>query len=364
MRDTRPRILSVFATFAVGGPQMRFAALANHFGHEFRHEVIAMDGNLAARARLSPDLDLHFPDPHLVKGDTRGNLRRIRAFLRHEKPDLLVTNNWGSIEWAMANAVSPLVRHIHIEDGFGPEERTQQLPRRVWTRRMVLRRTPVILPSHVLFTIARDVWKLPQRHLSHIPNGIDLTRFQPAAGSAGGVPVIGTVAAMRAEKNIGRLLDAVRLLPEHLPARLVVVGDGPMLPELRARAEALGLTARVDFTGHRDDPSGSLAGFDIFALSSDTEQMPISVLEAMACALPIAATDVGDVARMVSPENRPCVAGNSAETLAASLSTLLADPTARMRIGQANRRKAESDYSDTAMFAAYRRAFLAKAPHH
>ena len=353
------RILSVFATFAVGGPQVRFAALANHFGDAFRHDVIAMDGNLAARQRLSPSLDVGFPDPGLTKGDTRGNIRRIRAFLRRETPDLLVTNNWGSIEWAIANSVAPLVRHIHIEDGFGPEERSRQLPRRIWTRRLVLRRSQVILPSHLLLGIARDVWRLPQRNLLYIPNGIDLSRFSAAAGNADGVAVIGTVAAMRAEKNIGRLLDAFSLLPDRLPARLVIVGDGPMLPELRDRAEQLGIADRVSFTGHRDNPAETLATFDIFALSSDTEQMPISVLEAMASALPIAATEVGDVARMVCPANLEYVVDTTPQALANAVIGLLADPALRRRIGEENRLRAERDFADTTMFAAYRAAFLA-----
>ncbi len=360
------RILSVFATFAVGGPQVRFAALANHFGDEFRHDVIAMDGNLAARERLAPGLDLRFPDAGLIKGDTLGNIRRIRAFLRREKPDLLVTNNWGSIEWALANAIRPLVRHIHIEDGFGPEERARQIPRRVWTRRLVLRRSRVILPSQVLLGIARDVWRLPERNLLNIPNGIDIARFPPASGSKAsgsrdGVAVIGTVAAMRAEKNIGRLLEAFHLLPDDLPARLVIVGDGPMLPELRNRAVELGIADRVSFTGHRDNPVEALAAFDIFALSSDTEQMPISLLEAMASALPIAATAVGDVARMVCSANLDYVVRPTSDALADSLARLLADPGMRRRIGDENRLRAERDFSDLAMFTAYRAAFQASS---
>ena len=124
-----PLLLHVFSTFAPGGPQVRFAAIANHFGRRWRHAVVAMDGNTACRERLDPGLDVSFLESGAVKGDTLGNIRRFRAALRAMRPAALVTSNWGSIEWAMANAL-PLVRHVHLEDGFGPEERDRQLPRR------------------------------------------------------------------------------------------------------------------------------------------------------------------------------------------------------------------------------------------
>src|SRR5580658_5051511 len=96
-------VLSVFATFAVGGPQVRFAALANRYGARYRHLIVAMDGNDACRERLSPSLDVSCPVVPIRKGATLANLRAFRGFLRERRPDVLVTNNWGSIEWAMAN---------------------------------------------------------------------------------------------------------------------------------------------------------------------------------------------------------------------------------------------------------------------
>ncbi len=356
---TRPHLLHVFSTFAIGGPQMRFVALANHFGAAYRHTLIAMDGNTACRARLAPGLDVALPDNPLRKGETLANLGRIMATLRALRPDLLVTSNWGTIEWAMANALAR-IPHLHMEDGFGPEERARQIPRRVWLRRLFLRRATVMLPSQTLLRIATAQWRLPARHLRYVPNGIDLARFAPGprgippwgdGGGPVGGPVVGTVAALRAEKNLSRLLAAFAAVPP--PARLVIVGDGPERAALAAQAAALGLAARVHFTGAIDDTAPVYRFFDVFALSSDTEQMPLSVLEAMASGLSVAATDVGDVRAMLSPANAAFVVEPSETALAGAITRLLADPAARAAIGAANRARAEQVFDQRAMFRAY-----------
>ena len=198
-----------------------------------------------------------------------------------------------------------IARHVHIEDGFGPEERDRQTPRRVLIRRLVLARSTVVLPSRNLQRIATTIWRLPPARVRYIPNGIDLERFAAARTrrrAANTPPVIGTVAALRAEKNLARLLRAFAAVDQ--PARLVIVGDGPERPALEAWRASLGLAERVEFAGHIDDPAPIYAGFDVFALSSDTEQMPLSVIEAMAAGLPVATTDVGDVRAMLAARTR------------------------------------------------------------
>jgi glycosyltransferase involved in cell wall biosynthesis len=359
-------VLSVFATFAVGGPQVRFAALANRYGPRYRHLIVAMDGNTACRERLSPSLDVNFPAVPIRKGATFANLRVFRRFLRTQRPDVLVTNNWGSIEWAMAN-LPKLVRHVHIEDGFGPEERDHQIRRRVLTRRLALRWSAVALPSQTLTRIATEIWRLAPRHVHTIPNGIDITRFPGthdatvAAAWHGTGPVIATVAALRAEKNLGRLLRAFAVAVRTRPARLVIVGDGPERAGLEALAAALGIAQCVSFLGHSADPAASYPGFDLFALSSDTEQMPIALIEAMAAGLPVAATDVGDVRRMLTEANAPFVVARDDAALAAGLAALLDNPALRGRIGAANRAKAIAAFDQERMFTAYAALFDGEA---
>jgi glycosyltransferase involved in cell wall biosynthesis len=354
--ETTRRILHVFSTFAVGGPQVRFCTLADRLGPAWHHDIVAMDGNLACRERLAPQVSVGFPPVEIRKGDLVGNLRRFHRALRKLRPDLLVTYNWGAIEWAMANLLARRP-HVHIEDGFGPEERDRQIFRRVLTRRLVLRRATVALPSRTLERIATGIWRLP--HVRYLPNGIFLPRFAagPALAWPGDGPVIGTVAALRAEKNLSRLLHALALLRRDHPARLVIVGDGPERPALQALAEALGLAGAVHFAGHMAEPAAAYRGFDLFALSSDTEQMPLSVLEAMAAGLPVAATDVGDVAAMLAEANRPFVTAPDPAALAGAMAALLAAPALRQSVGAANRARAERDYDEAAMVRGYAALF-------
>lgn len=350
----RPLLLSVFPNFDIGGPQVRFINLINHHGTAWRHAIVSINGRRECAERISPDLDVRFPDVTMRRGALLANLRAIRRMLEALAPDVLVTHNWGSIEWVLAN-LSVGIRHVHIEDGFGPEERSVQIGRRVLMRRMALRRSTVILPSLTLVRLAREVWRLPPRRMRYVPNAIDLRRFDPPASRpAATPPCIGAVASMRPEKNLGRLLRAARLLiDEGLVFRLDIVGDGPERARLEALSAELGLAEVVNFTGALQDPSPAYRAFDIFALSSDTEQMPLSVIEAMAMALPVASTRVGDIAHMVAAENLPYLCDPDDHALAAVLRPLLRDAALRRRVGAANRAKAVREFDEQAMFDAY-----------
>jgi len=352
-----PLLMHVFPSFAVGGAQVRFAAVANRFGPRWRHVVVPLDGDAACAARLAPSVPFELlPPPFPPHAGPATRLWHIARLLRQMRPDLLVTSNWGSIEWAAANRAGARRPHLHTEDGFGRDEREHQLRRRVLARRLVLRSSTVVLPSLTLARVARDEWRLPHARL--IPNGINLARFFPDDAIhltlPDGAPIIGTAAALRPEKNLARLLRALAILVrDGTPARLHILGDGPERGRLEALAAELGITDRVRFLGHVEDPAAAYRDMDLFCLSSDTEQMPFSILEAMASGLAVASTDVGDVAAMLAPENQPHVVPLDDAALAAALRPLVRDAALRARLGQANRAKAERDYDQEAMFQAH-----------
>jgi glycosyltransferase involved in cell wall biosynthesis len=274
---------------------------------------------------------------------------------------VLVTYNWGAIEWALADRL-PICPHIHIADGFGPEEANGQLLRRVLTRRIALGPgSRLVVPSQTLKRLALKVWRIPASRMVYIPNGIDTGRFQPAAARAArerlGLPqdrpIVGTLAALRPEKNLGRLIRAFAPLQRELSAHLVIAGEGSERGRLEALVQEQGLADHVRFLGHTPAPETVYPAFDVFALSSDTEQMPYSVLEAMACALPVAAIDVGDVKSMVSERNRCFIVAADDALLSQALLDLLRHPDRASGVGEANRIRVVGHYDIGRMCAAH-----------
>jgi glycosyltransferase involved in cell wall biosynthesis len=158
------------------------------------------------------------------------------------------------------------------------------------------------------------------------------------------------VAALRPEKNIARLLRAFATLNT---GRLVIVGDGPERGTLEVLTRSLGIAERVEFAGHRRDTAKFYARFNIFALTSDTEQMPLAVIEAMASGLPIVSTAVGDVPEMVAVENAPFITPLDDAAFAAALAKLAQDPVVQRVVGEANTVKARRCFDQTAMFTAH-----------
>jgi glycosyltransferase involved in cell wall biosynthesis len=352
-------LLHVFPAFERGGAQLRTTAWINRLGPGFRHGIVSLNGDLSCRNRLDPGVAVEFPAPPTARGGPAGRLLALGAFLRRLAPDVLVTNNWGSIEWVCAGRLLARCRLLHVESGFGSEEAAADFPRRALARRLLLAgRVRVIVPSERLRERALAGWGLDPARVSLVRDGIDCRRFADAADRT---PrplrpfTVGTVAVLREEKRIDLLLEAFARLRRAVPARLIVVGDGPERAGLEARAAALGL-AEVHFTGFVDAVEQAYPWFDAFALSSETEQTPNSVLQAMAAGLPVAATRVGDVAAMLAEENAAWIVPvHDAAALADALARLAADPAARARVGAANRARAFARFDLDAMVAGYRR---------
>lgn len=102
--EQRPRhLLHAFSTFQLGGPQARFVELANALGPMFRHTVVAMDNRFDAGERLHPSVNWAPMTLKVIKGGALANRASFRQVLRSLQPDLLMSYNWGAIEWAAAN---------------------------------------------------------------------------------------------------------------------------------------------------------------------------------------------------------------------------------------------------------------------
>ncbi|MET0375522.1 MAG: glycosyltransferase family 4 protein, partial [Rhizorhabdus sp.] len=207
---------------------------------------------------------------------------------------------------------------------------------------------------------ARKTWKQPSARVHRIANGIDTALYaqKPDPRAIPGLArdpkqvVIGALAGLRAVKDLPLLVRACGGLSGRF--RLVIVGEGPERAAILAAAQAMGIADRLVLPGFLDRPYRFVGAFDIIALSSKSEQFPISVVEGMAAGLPVVSTPVGDVPRMVAAENAPFVTGGDEVLLRDALQALVLDPDLRARVGAANRAKALADYDERVMIARYR----------
>lgn len=215
----------------------------------------------------------------------------------------------------------------------------------------------VVANSDGLAALARRF--APEVPVTVVPNGVDATLFTPVAENrkhTDGPLRLLVVGRLVRQKGVDCLLDAMARLPDPAVVALTVVGDGPARPELEAQAARLGLSGRVAFVGWRgrDELPGLYQTADVFVLPSRDEGMPNVVLEAMACGLPVVATDIpGSRDLVVDGETGVLMAVDDTAALHAALAQLAADPQARQRMGTAGRQRVAEHFSWGAVAAAY-----------
>lgn len=371
--------LHIFPGFAVGGAQMRAVRLIEALGDGYRHGLVSLSGADAGLALMADSRAVEWIAPPPQAGSL-ATTRALAGLLRERRPDLVLTYNWGALDGVLACRFSGRRALVHHEDGFGPDEVVRRHGRRNLMRRIALRGAhQVAVPSQVLQTIARVEWRLPERLIELIPNGVDTARFAPLGHATDTGPderasvrselgidpsafVVVTVGGLRPEKRPDRVLETLTHLPSDVHA--ILVGTGSELEALERRAAESDLAGRVHLVGTRPDPAPLLRAADAFCLPSDTEQMPIAMVEAMAAGLPVVATDVGDVRAILPDEQQDRVVppgAGAAAGLAAELRALKDDRQGREALGRANRTRVEARYTEAGMVARYDALYRAAA---
>ena len=355
------RLLHLHSSFSLGGKEARAVRLMNLMGPRARHTILsAVPDAMGARDAIDPAIDVEFPaDAPPLHG--KPGLARYRDLAHYmQQFDLVLSYNWGSMDGVMAHRIFAPFRDlpplIHHEDGFNEDESVRRNWKRNGFRRLALPTAEsLVVPSTLLERIAADEWRVRRSVL--IRNGIDVEAYEgkpsvaiPGLERRDGEVVIGTVAGLRKVKDLPRLVRAVATLPSNV--RLVIVGEGPERSAIAAEADSYGIADRLVMPGFMAEPARWIGHFDLLALSSQSEQAPIAVIEAMAAGLPVVSPDVGDVAEMVAPDNRHFIAADE-HGFRAALAELTADGDLRARIGAANRRVAAERFDESTMVAAY-----------
>jgi glycosyltransferase involved in cell wall biosynthesis len=281
------------------------------------------------RRPVRPDRDLHA-------------FFELTAALREFRPDLVSTHT-AKAGWIGRAASAMLgVPVIHTPHGLPVGDRMPgvqgllfQAAERMagrWARAIIC-----VCEQERNLALAHRI--APARKLLVVPNGVrDIAaELRAEPGMRPARVAIVSVARFEAPKDHATLLRALALVPD-LDWELELIGDGPLQPACRALAARLGIAGRIRFSGYSRHVAAALAHAQIFALSSRSEALPRSVLEAMRAGLPVVATSVGGLSELVDNGiNGVLVPRGDARALSAALARLIADASARLQLGAAAR---------------------------
>lgn len=288
-------------------------------------------------------------DPTLVAKLARG-FRRLEADVVHTHNPLPLI--YGAPAARLARAAA-----IHTKHGINPGGRGHRLLRRAAAQLT----HAFVAVSDTTEQQAREQHDAPAKKIHTIANGIRLDRYHPDpdARSAtrkelglGDAWVVGTVGRLDNFKNQGLLVRAMAPLLSSA-VRLVIVGDGPARADVEAEVAKLREPKWVVLTGRRMDVPRIIPAFDVFALSSKSEGLPLVVPEAMAAGLPIVTTAVGGLPSVVDEGKTGMLVPVDEDALRAALKKLVDDRALAKQMGETARRTALERYSADRMVDAY-----------
>ncbi len=304
-----------------------------------------------------------------------GAFRLLTKLFREQSVDIVHVNNLAPWLDAALGAALAGCRCILTFHGVEQAQLRFSFKKRVLFRlaaNLIGRMTAVAEPAADLMA---DLTDIARNRIRVIKNGIDTEVFRPAGSMEekkelrqslelpeNGL-LLGCVAALRPVKNHRGLIEAFARVVEEGggDAWLVLIGDGTLENALRERCRDLGasVTERVLFLGRRSDVARLLPALDAFVLNSDTEGLSYAVLEAMACGLPVIATEVGANPQLVTQgvEGYLVPVGDE-PALVSSLNQVLENPEQLINMGANARRRVVEEFSLRTMSAAYRELYL------
>ncbi len=369
MSNKPMNMLFAIESLTIGGAERLVVDLATRIDRErFTPHVVC----LAEAGALADELG---DVPLYVLGKRRGpDLRmvpRLRSLVSRVSPVVVNSHLWTANTWIRFALAG---RAILV-----PTEHNRDTWKR-WYHRAIDRW--LAKRSRVLVAVSSDAAGFYTREVGVsanlvrvIANGIDTARMRGGEAwrlrSELGIPesatVIGSIGRMVAQKNHMRLLEAVALVrQERQDTALLLAGSGPELPALRARAQQADLAGCVYFAGLRGDVPDVLAAMDVFALASDREGHPLTLMEAQAAGVPVVATDVGGCARALARDDRGaggCLVRPEVRALAGGLLELVNDPKRRKRMGDFAREYARAHFDLQRMIDDYQELFCEVACH-
>lgn len=352
--ERRLRVVHLTPGLDMGGLEKLLVEFARHAD---RRRFALRFVSLGQRGVLADDIEAcGWPVAALGEADglRPGLVLRLARRLRHAQVDVLHTHDdRAHLYGTLAGRLARVPAIVHTRHGRSP-----QLSRR---QTMFVNAASRYIDSFVC--VSEDSARLARANgvradkVCTIRNGIDVRRFAYQGPNGEGPALI--VARLSPEKDIDTLLRAAALVVAQESAfRLEIAGDGPCLSALRQTCTALGLDEHVRFLGQVREVPALLARARLFVLSSLSEGISLTLLEAMARGLPLVATRVGGNPEVIAEgETGFLVPPQNPSALANALLRLWRDRSLCIRLGEAGRRRVEVDFDVRRMVAEYERLY-------
>jgi sugar transferase (PEP-CTERM/EpsH1 system associated) len=366
------RVLHVFNYLGLGGTELTAMRVVTNLGDELFESHLC-----GLRGFDSGVVASRYPGANVVVPERQGHGLRLQLFnlmklIKSYQPQIVHSRNWGAIEAVPAARLSGVPVVIHSEHGYELD-----ILRGLPARRRAFRRA-VYGMADAVFTVtdelrvyhARQAWISPDR-ISVIANGIDLEVFAPRPEGRPilcqklGIPegrfVFGSVGRVVLIKDHAALLRAAEVLHQRgIDVHVLLAGSGPeLIRHQKYVKNSDALSGRVSFIGAADNVAEVLNAMDVFVLPSISEGMSNTLLEAMACGLPVIATRVGGNPEVVEEDRSGWLfTPGDVVGLAERLERLANGGELRQAMGKAARARIVSKFSMERMVSDYRRLYL------
>jgi sugar transferase (PEP-CTERM/EpsH1 system associated) len=365
-----PLVVHVIHHLKMGGMENTLVNLINHTPRDqFRHAVVCVEDFSDFRQRITrPDVEVVALQRSKV--DANQVRKAIYQLCRRWRPALVHSRNMSGLDALLPAFLARVPVRVHSEHGWDVDN----LQGQHWKPALLRKLHAPLVTAYI--TVSKDLASFLQQRLGiaparihHICNGVDVRRFRPGeladklvlppGFGDPGVLTVGTVGRIQAVKDQACLVRAVARLAAAQPAyrdrlRLVVVGDGPLLPALRQQVVDAGLQDLAWLPGSSNQIPEILRALDVFVIPSLNEGISNTILEAMASGLPVLASRVGGNPELVIPGlNGELFAAQDDQALAALLASYLDDPARRLRQAAAARLHACEQLSLDTMLQRY-----------
>ncbi|GLI18569.1 glycosyl transferase group 1 [Tepidanaerobacter syntrophicus] len=347
------KVLHVLSDTNVGGAgRYIFNLLSNKYETSFEAAVACPKGGELEKELRERNIQV-FP---LEGGESSTNMSQIKSLRRiisQEKFDIVHTHASfaGRIAGKMAGAKVVMTRHSIMGGGAGPVKRMiTRLISRIFTDKII-----AISRAVKINLIESGV---PADMITIIYNGIDTTKFECVKGTlrkelniTPDTPIIGMVARLVPEKGYEYAINAFyRVIKDYPNALLVIIGSGSLEKNLKNMCSELGIESNVIFMGYRQDVENLMADFDLFVLSSVSEGLGLSLLEAMALGKPVVATITGGIPEVIKDgTNGLLVQPGNDVYLAESIVKILSDKDLARRLGDEAKKTVVEKFSSKTM---------------